>query len=380
MINQYLPHPTLEALPRKVRASSADRALACSGSLLEVTYPYNPPSPQASEGTAAHAVLERFVRGTLHDVEAEVEATAARTGCDLDGLRFLVGEAMRAWHAITNGIDLDNIEAEATLDGPYTTGRCDVVLVDGPRAIVLDWKMGYSDDRHAGQLAAYASGVRARYGMPTSGVIETYEVHVRRGRWYRLDVTGDDLDDFEDRIARALRNPAGQWAPSTKACKYCPSRMSCEARSEFLTYAARLIGEVGSHATRAAVATVYDRAEALRQALREYDSAVTDCLDNGPLVLPDGRRVQWRETRRSEVVVGKAWSTLREAGLSPTEITGRLKLSKTALKTAIAEKAPTGMKGKAGDAVLRKLEEAGAISTSVSVRREVVASKEVDNG
>ena len=363
-----------QPVPQRVRASDADRVMSCSGSLLPPKQPYNPPSVAAESGNVNHMAAEAIVLRKGRDIASIAEPIAAATGASLDDVSFVVAETWRAWPRVMGLFPAPR--CEVALDGHYCYGRCDVISADNSHCSILDWKFGYLGEWHPHQLAAYASAARAEYGMPSSGHIDVIEVQVRQGRWWRRSLTSEDIDTWEDRLQRQIHTAGRQWAPSTAACRYCPSRLECPARTQYAQSCAALIESVTRvGCTRESLGVVYERAEHLRQCLREYDDAIADALHDGTIPLPDGRQIEQRETKRDSIDVGTAWPVIaNELSWTPNDMMPLLSVSKGALVKRVQACAPRGCKKERSDLLLQRLRTVGAITMTASYRRHIAAA------
>lgn len=359
-----------------VRCSALDRVMTCSGSLIAPEYPIDYPSLIGSSGTAGHVALSRIIGDGVDPETAIDDAASSDSSLDRSDIAFCVGEALRAWREVAGG-SLVPARTEVPLRSRLTRGTADVVVIDEDDAIVLDWKMGYAGDRHEAQLTGYAAGVVELMGRwPKSNRIRTIEVHVRHGTFFERHVTPQKLHDFETELSRRIAHPEKQWAPG-RACTYCPSRHACKAREQWSRSAVALLTEsMELGPTREMIAELYPRAEALKSALESYWDVLSGAMDDGPLTLPDGRVASWAETRREEIDLASAWSTLRAEGIEAADILGATRISKTALKGVIERTAPRGQKSKRSKAVLDALREAQAVRGNIIQRRDVRRPKE----
>lgn len=358
-------------MSNKIRCSQADRVMACSGSLIAIGHPYDPPSEVASTGHAAHEVIENIVMNPGVDVPRTVEDVAEARGCDLSELEFLASEARRAWSAI-RGM-LPQPQVEIPLEGPHCYGRADLVSYGVDHAAVVDWKFGHDARRHPHQMTGYASCLRALVGVPSSGYIDTIEVQCRLGTWHHVKLSAEYIDAWERDLARRIKQPADAWAPCTAACRYCPARVSCPARMDYLRDAAAWLGDaVDVGPSRDTIARTYDRADSLRQALQQFDAAVADAIIDAPLELPDGRTVSLRETKREEINVEKAWPVLHsELGWAARDMLGILKTTKKSLTDRIRVDVPHGEKISRTKEIFSALDAVGAIETKRGERKDV---------
>lgn len=360
---------TEENRRKSVRCSEIDRVLACPGSLIEVAHPYRGESDVAQEGIAAHRAIERLIDNPEGRLAVVCEELAEQFGCDLDSLVFLVREALRAWSELR--LRFPNPQLEFGLCSQYCHGVADLLCIGPDRAAVLDWKFGYATDEHPGQLAGYALGIRAQYGVPAKH-IEAYEVHARHGKWYRRQYDDAALDELEKNLARAIRSPSS-WAPSTRTCLYCPARMSCAARAGHAQNVAVLLDDIVELGTpRESIAIVYDRFEFLRKVLDDYDKALRDYLRDGDIKLQDGRTVMLKEQQRQTILVDRAWPVIRDKlGWKAEDMMQLLSIGKAKLEERIRVDLPRGEKAKGVRSFMDELLANGAIQITSTYRREV---------
>jgi hypothetical protein len=129
---------------------------------------------------------------------------------------------------------------------------------------------------------------------------------------------------------------------------------------------------------------IYSKYQTVKRAVGHYEKALESALDDGPVPLPDGRRLERVEIEREKISMGPAIRALREAGLldcgeDEDEIKGDL--SKSALSKWAGRVAERGGKAKLLRDVYGALREAGALRTEPHRSKRVVEPPEkVDLG
>jgi len=352
----------------RVGCSRLPRFDACPSTLLDDGGSYNPESEASGMGTAAHTALSEFALGR----EPDVAAIAGDNGVDPGELGLLVRLGSKAWEAVRDRFPEPRVEVP--LEGEVVRGRCDLLHTDGERLAILDWDFGWIGTDKRLQLRGYADAARTAFGMPRSGVVETYHVRVRAGTVTPGTLTAEDLDLFRARVSARLKRVGVDFAPDFGTCRFCPRQLRCEALADYSRSAVVALVEAKPAEiviNDATLAALYPKWQQARKACESFDKLLGNRLDAGALELGDGRRLELVAQDREEIDALKAWPIL-ESELTPAEIAGALKVGKTALLDAIKAKAGRGMKGKAADAFLESLRTAGAVTVkSFSVRREV---------
>lgn len=355
-----------------IRPSSLPRALACPASLVDDGPRYDPPSEASAAGTAAHRCLEAIAQGREPDPVME----AARVGADPDEVEALSRMIARAWRQLAPQIGSE-IACEMPLAGALCEGTADIVALDRDdagvsRVTILDLKTGRVERDHSAQLGAYALAWRDMYGMPTSGTITTAAIWLRSDS---LDVrawTTPDLDGLAERIRDAAGHPS-RHAPG-EHCHFCPRRLRCASLVEHQRAGALAISEMPGEVSRVTLGALHERARALEGAIERYAAALRIALRDGPIQLPDGRRLELRERILERIKPREAWAIL-ESAVGLDAIAGAVKLSKTEIMRAVGESAPKGQKGRVQVALAESLRQAGALETEIQLRIETVRAE-----
>lgn len=367
-----------------VRCSSLDRILACAGSLEETATPYSPNNPEAREGTAAHEVLACIP----HGVEPDFDQTATRHGVDADGLQQVYRRARVAWAEVERWFgpereaDSERLSAEIG-EGVELRGTPDLLAVERELAAVapgsvgvLDWKTGWSPQVHPHQLRGYAFLARARYGMPASGYILGVEVWARVGEYRIHKFSAESLDGLAVDVLEQARRRGRQYGPSYDACAYCPLQTSCVARAEWVRSGVTALVPIAENRpiTRGLVGELYERRRQLGKALAQYDEVLRAMLAEGPVSLPDGRKLELTDKEQDHLVPSKALPFLRgELQLAPHEIDQVLRMSKGGLEDVLKSRVVKGEGARAMRAAMERLRELEAVEKITSQTVKVVA-------
>ena len=241
--------------------SSAERWLACPGSVLMEKGIVEIESEYAKEGTMAHTVaaqyLEKGAADTLGDLDDEA--------CDhilvytneikklAKGHQLLVEQKLPIGHV--------------TLE-PDATGTGDAIILhnDGKTIEVNDLKFGmgvrvYAEENP--QMMLYALGALRQFDM--FGNWEKVVLRVHQPRLNHLDTwecSVDYLKDFADKVSAAAKdiwaitnggielNPDLHLRPSEEACRWCKAKAACPAAiNHALTVAAGDFTDISSNPT-----------------------------------------------------------------------------------------------------------------------------------
>lgn len=342
---------------KKVRASKTDLFFDCASSVLEPDNVHEPKYDASRLGTAVHESLAARVNG--HDIE--LEEIADKHGIDLDDLVPLHTYGLKAWRELRSHIQ--EPQTELPVESDLLTGHADIIGRDGDSLIVLDWKSGWLRQHKNFQMASYAHGARAKYGMPKSGIIKTVLVWLRYGEIDVADYDNQKLDQFAQIFKKQLTSigkhyAAGEW------CAYCPKRLDCGTYHAYVRSAALTISE-SKEISRETLAELYSKSRLVKKAIDAYEKALRNELAHGPLALPDGKEISLASYEKATIDAVKAWPVLtKDCGFSRDDMAEVTHISKTAVEKIVNDRAPRGHKAKAKRLVIDNLKDAGAITMS----------------
>lgn len=245
--------------------SAAARWGVCALSAsLEAAYPEAEESPESLEGTAAHWVVECYLKGSPPTLDAQAPNGVAVTQEMIEGAELVVktiestlGPRWREMLVIERRVQIPRIHPTHCWGTPDYYAWA--VFPDGRRFLFLfDYKFGHGivevvENR---QLIAYTSGIFDEAGI--DGVSDQQTVvamciiqpraYHREGpvRWWKIrgsDIRGD-VNILHSQAAKAT-SPNPPALPDPDACKNCKGRHACEA----LQRAAYLAADKAQQAT-----------------------------------------------------------------------------------------------------------------------------------
>lgn len=228
----------------KLSASAAHRWLNCTAApTLEAQFP-DTVSPEAEEGTLAHALAEAKAAEAFLD-EDSTKARAAIMADELyqpemeeytdEYISILkdkaVGYPSYPRIAIEEKIDLSAFVPEGF-------GTCDAIMIGGDTITVIDFKYGKGvpvSSVHNPQMMLYALGAYETYQMLFD--IKTIEMMIVQPRISNNSVwscTAEELLAFGEEVkvkaARAFSGE-GEYSPGDW-CRFCKARSTCRARAD----------------------------------------------------------------------------------------------------------------------------------------------------
>lgn len=358
-----------------IRASATDRALDCSGSILPAEHPYEPQHNEARGGQALHEVMAQHVS----EGGADVDRYAREFDVELDELAFLYSRGRKALELLGQQLPKPHVEHAMTMllaPGVELRGKSDVVSVteteDGIlRALaVVDWKAGYVQRQHAGQVRSYALLWRAQFldHMPATGFVLGVEAWLRLGKLEVRHITADDLQRHRDALIEQMRRAEGhmggvKYGPG-EACTFCPRQQVCAAREEWIRASLAPLERMGANVpvTAQALAAALPRVRQFEAFARQYYAALDHALavSNGRIDLGDGEELRVVE-HEQDAISAKALPVLQKQGFTPDEIERCTRVSKGALLEIVGEKSPHGSGAANKRRVMSTLRDAGAV-------------------
>lgn len=362
----------------KLRCSSLPLISRCGAALIQPAVSVRGDDAEARLGTAVHAALRAVAEG--RDWSAADLASAA--GVDFADLAALAVTGTQAWNHLRHWFP--RAEAEVSLYhhevGLDVTGHADVLslLYGGEiEARVLDWKSGRVDADATRQLQGYAFLACESYHATRA---RACLVRLRDGTHDWFSWTREELRAWFDGLLERLRDRE-TYRPGAH-CQYCPRLLECPAAGQLLRRAAydlielELPPDLDNSALVNEPARIADMLDFCRllesrcQLARDLARACVaaaggrlDCGDGRELVLVPQQRRQITVTPDSMDLVAAECAT-HQAYLRT------LRFDKSAVEEAVRANAPRGQKGAAVKALMTRLDEAGAITTTTTERLE----------
>ena len=388
------PAPADPNHPLITRRCSSLPGMSMCPSYGDTSTPYNPESPAAQQGSAAHAAIEYYLENA--EVPDFEQIKMRFPLIDLNDLRICFFMARNLWDDEILPVVGEDYETEIPMRATLgevngkplvITGTADVLVITPDDIFVIDWKFG----REVGktnyfQLWGYAAlAVTHLGGFRESGFVTTIEAHVRTKTW-RENISHMDranLSAFKSTLLAQAAKSGEVYNPSPTACKFCAARLECK---EYRLMVADTVGafveamgtkeapEAGSSwetaTTPAGLLAFHPSYKMLDWACKRYSELLKASLEGGGHIgkenAVEGFHLGERVTRA--VDPRKAWPILKEAGLDDAGINKILKMSHSQVKNAIMKQEPPLDETKKShwEKVNTALEDAGAVSSRSS--------------
>lgn len=232
--------------------SSWDRWSNCPGSVA-LSRGRNSTSKYAAQGSVAHEVADRVLKGDVISADALLGQVFQHEGFDIevdDEMVEAVNEYVRFVHEeVGDGILLTEQQVPiGHLTGETgATGTADVIIIDDKRMKVIDLKYGKGVRVNAtdnGQGRMYALGALHKFAAVYEDLeeVEIIIVHPRLEDGITREVLSiGELEEFKDEVEIAAGHVAmagdisesdmlDQYLrPGEKQCKFCPAAGICPA-------------------------------------------------------------------------------------------------------------------------------------------------------
>jgi hypothetical protein len=351
-------------------ASSLERLHNCPGSWLATKDLPDESNADSEAGTRIHRALET---GDMTGLSADEEQTAEMCRAqgdkvlgdwnpDMDGIAYK--EQRLGLTRIGGVVDVtDDTKADLVF-----TGQADLIVIDGNRGLVLDYKTG------RGEVADAAENLQLR-GLAVMAArrwrLESVRVAIVRpwaGPASVADYDAGALISSRNWMMRLLEavkaatpndlNP-GAWCHYCKAKAICPALRSVAL--EPVEHMALTLPADDATARAALFARAMEmtpqRLTALYRGLKLvgwYQAAIEGAMrkrvEEGEI---PGFRMKPGQIREKITDVGAVWAKCEGLGVKAQDFTGACSVTKDALKTLLRD--ATGSKGKALDATIKNV-------------------------
>lgn len=221
----------------RLSPSSAKRWMTCPGSVKLTDGLVDEGSEHAAEGTAAHEMAERILKG---EAGFELVGRKAENGVEFteDMLRYVQVYVTLITDLRGEGGEL-LVEQRLPIgqwtgeDGAH--GTSDAVIINGEELTVADLKFGRGvavEADHNEQLMIYALAALDQYDL-IHGPFSTVRLVIsqpRLGAVSEWPVSVTDLLAFGERVkaaAAACDQPDAPLVPSEGACRWCKAKATC---------------------------------------------------------------------------------------------------------------------------------------------------------
>lgn len=366
-----------------LRASSAPIAFKCGGSVRPGTVLVNASNDAADVGTAAHDGLATLVDTGQVDWDA-VPELAKKHGVDVQELRSLLAQGAKLWAGVRSSFP----EAKSELSLRFRiafpggaelelTGHPDVLSIIATLARVADHKTGRLDSDYAEQLRGYMALVLLNY--PELERAEALILWIRDYNGAPLEPYSMDrnqLGDWLDKVARLIVNWDGVYRPGSH-CVHCQRSHECSASNALARRdVAALMDESVDYAIesiRGLVRDTPDKAIGLLELAREMEKRAArviaalkdEVIARGPAV-GSKKRIDLQPSEKRHVLAFEAFPVL-QAAMTDVELASVIDVSIAKAEDVVKKKAGKGKGAGAARDLVKKLEEAGAITTKTSV-------------
>lgn len=327
-------------------------------------------------GNAVHRFLAAKVRG----IDLDPGSLAREHGVDEDEVRMLCSMGLKALGELRKYLDTagavmqTEVPVAADLPGGVrVVGTADLLGKAGKTAFVADYKSGRLDSDYTHQLLGYGYAALETLGDVEEVIVIT--IWLREGVWDVERLTPAQLRSWAEEFSRRCRNGRGTFNPG-EHCLYCRRGTSCPGRRELVHAAIKDLTVKGVNviewtpetrkALGPAIGEMYGRAKLIEKAAADFKETIrADIQQHGPLSIGGGRRLALTPVNRRSLDVAKARPVL--AGwLSPAEIDAATKLSAAAAEDAAIAKAAHGQGAATKRALSAALEQAGAVTVTVT--------------
>lgn len=353
-----------------IRCSSLPLALTCPASQVPPAIQTEGDDAAARLGSAVHQLLADAIEsGGLLDWQFAL--AAARWRVEESDLTPLAWAGWRCWLRLAEQFPDPSVEVALRAErlGWELTGHADVISATDSDVRLLDWKSGREDSDYDDQLRGYALlALEQRPAVDRAyvAVVRLREQQVD-GRWYNRA----ELDAWWQGCVKSLERR--DLYRTGSHCGYCRRNRECGAHS---AAAAQAIGALLNHddptldmASAAGVAL--DRVKLVEKVCETARANIAALVVRmgGRLATSDGRELVMTEQARRVIDPKLGLPILREV-LAPDQIADCLTISKTKVEAAVGDNAPRGQKGQARQALIDRLDEAGALLTTTIKRLE----------
>lgn len=318
-------------------------------------------------GKAFHAAMADWAAGRR---DVDVPDYCRQFSVDASDLWPLVGIGRRIWDEylgqyFPNPIIESEMRFEDAQNGITLTGHPDLMACVDDELRIPDYFSGWRQKDKSAQLRGYALLGMIRFPQATRARMATIRVRSQRADWEYV-WTREDLFDWWGRLVSSIKL-ATRYVTSEE-CGFCPMALECPAHAKEMSFAL-LAGadEVSTRMSPEQLASTVTRLRTAENVIKRLLTAAKAHVQAeggkfGPLELV--------QQERRAINPEAGWELLVE-GIGLDRLKKLVKVGVGDVGDAIKETAPARGKGKAVEAFMTKLEEAGAINVGVIERLEV---------
>lgn len=350
-------------------ASGIERIALCPASWKrENVLPREEGGEDAKSGERIHSALAAWASGRFAGVEMELPISEFCGALVEDEARTAEMCAESVERLVSEWLGNDMLDTAETIierrmwlydeaDRKLLSGKPDLVLIAGNRALAIDYKTG----RNAVATAAANHQLRtlALLSWQELEDIESIRVAIVQpwaGKPTVCDYTGSDISQAWRELKSILaesENPMAVAVPGIEQCRYCRARTTClEAQSYTLSISNAEIDErKGAIVTPEQIGILLDRCELAGKMIEAIRSKAKRMLEDG-VEIP-GWKLKPGAVRESVSDVQKVFARVSALGVDAPTFSAACSITKKNLKNIV--KGATGAKGKALDEKLAEV-------------------------
>lgn len=357
----------------QVRSSGLPLAVLCPASTVKPRVQIDSGSQPALLGTAVHEIMARACQHELTEVrDLPIDTAALKHRVPVDELTILSHCGLRMWKEVEHDIPRPlEVEIGHTLELSTirVTGHLDLLAYDeaAERVIIIDWKSGWKDSDYFWQMVGYA--LLAQHYMRARGLkvrrVTIMVAWLRTGQWEPLSFDPAELLELSAELEERVRDRS-IYAPG-EHCGYCKRFHECEARSAL---ARRVIGDIADNAfgvdlsqlEPSEAGALWNKMVMVEKTIKVVREAYRDHLRSGATVATrEGWELAEVPGTTKSIKAREAWSILIEA--CGERLADAITVKKGEVEQIVADGAGRGKKKAAKEALIERLESAGAIET-----------------
>ena len=332
-------------------ASAAHKWIPCVGSVaLEAQYP-NTSSAAADEGTAAHEMAERILRGASDsDLIGKKAENGVEWTTEMREYIQIYIDKVRDLKGYGELLVEERVDYSEYIGAPDSFGTSDVVIIRDTELCVADLKYGKGvrvDVENNPQLMLYALGAYDRYKLVADiTTIRMVIIQPRIDHISEWTCTVDDLLVFaykakvsaQEALAVVAETMQPTYTPGEKQCRFCRGKATCPAlRAEAESLFDVIPDELTEDEQLSVSMQKADMVEAWAKAVR---AEVERRLTNGKTV-PGFKMVPGKNGARKWVSEGEATTNLHAAGFADNQIFKQTLISPTDVEKLVKQKLVT---------------------------------------
>lgn len=237
---------------------------------------------------------------------------------------------------------------------PLFSGKPDLVVLDGNRALVIDYKTGpmpVSSPANNMQLRALAVLVHANTENIQEITTAIIQPRATINQWDVCTYKTDDLWAAHYELTNILENatdPNAKRNATEKACRYCKAKPTCpEAQKSIME-----IQKTENNLPAVPSADLLEKCAIAKTLIAKIEGNARKALEDDPCSIP-GYMLKPGATRKTITNPEGVFYNAAILGIDGSEFAGVCDVSKSKLKTLIKEK--TGRKGKALEDALEEI-------------------------